>query len=215
MSRVPQQWNRPSVLGVTGTILCLAGCQLTAGPVSSPSANGANNLAAGVTVVAAPARRLLVTAGEDQNGSRLLALWVRIENTGNEPLAFNPENVVLTFADRSATVPFDRERANLLIERLDVAPTEEAAAEYVDEWALARRAGQQPILKRQLRDDLLAERLLGTEVVEGYLLFDTKQRTSSLDGALLEILLVRDSDQTMQRQVYHFANAPPPAAQTE
>jgi hypothetical protein len=189
---------------------CLGACQpflLPAAP--RPSGNQSNDLA-GVTIAAAPARRLLVTRDESQSGSRVLAIWIRVENTEREILTFNPDDVLLRFADGSASYTLDRDRSNALIERVVVAPTDEAAAEYPDLWTRTR----QPSLKQQLNDGLLTQRPLGSEAVEGYILFDTKQRAASIDGASLQILLIR-SDGTALRPLYHFAGAARSAARIE
>jgi hypothetical protein len=188
----------------------LAGCGLLfPSAAAEKSASQPNDLAANVTVAAQPARRLLVTREENQSHSRLLAVWLRIENTANEALTFNPDEVTLTFADGSAGYTLDRERANVLIERLNVAPTDEAAADYPDMWTQTRQLG----LKQQLSDALLTERSLGAEAVEGYILFDTRQPAAPLDGAVLHVLLSR-SDGTPLRQLYHFVSAAPPAGAT-
>jgi hypothetical protein len=190
--------------------ICFTGCALTRGRTEVPPATDPwQDLAPSISVAAQPARRLLVTTDDNQSSSRVLALWLRVENGNGETVAFSPDNVALVFADGTVGTALDRARANALIERLDIAPTDEAVADYPDLWALAGRASQQPNLKRQLSDGLLEERLFAAGTVEGYVVFDTKRSTSSLDGASLRVTLVRDSDRAELRQLYRFA-APEP-----
>lgn len=145
----------------------------------------------------------------------MLVVWLRLDNTTSETLAFNPDEVTLTFADGMASNTLDRARADLLIQRFEVAPTDEAAADYPALWALTLRPGQQPALKRQLSDGLLTQRQIGTESVEGYIVFDTRQRAASLEGAALQIPVVRSSDAMTLKQSYRFTSAPPAAARVE
>ena len=210
------RWRtRLTAVPATALMVCLAGCPLTSASNTGPPADPWQELATSVTVAAEPARRWLVTADENQSGSRLLVVWVRVESAGNEVVAFTPDNVALVFADGTTGVTLDRDRADILIERLEVAPTDEAVANYPDLWTIARRPDQQRNLKQQLRDGLLAERPLAAETAEGYLIFDTRQRTSSLDGASLQIILVRNSDGAKLRQVYPFARVSEPVQRTQ
>ena len=189
-------------------IATFAGCTSifpAAAPLPTPTA--ATVSSGGVNVAAAPARRLLVTRDENQARSRLLAVWIRLENTAGDELTFNPDEVVLAFADGSAGNTLDRERSSLLIDRLQVAPTDEAVADYPDLWSQVHQSG----LKQQLRDGLLTARSLGAEAVEGYVLVDTKQGAAPIEGAVLRIPLMR-SDGTPLQPVYNFTSAAPASA---
>lgn len=190
---------------MTALLLCLTGCPFTLPAHKQPPR--ATDESGTVKLAAASARRLLVTRDESQSRSRLVAVWLQIENAGSDPLAFDPDNVTLTFADGTSGVTLDRARADVLIDRLEVAPTDEAVADFPDEWTQARRTFMQPSLKRQLKDGLLSERSLSTEVMEGYLLFDSRQRAASFDGAVLQIVLLRESDGAQLRQLYRFASS--------
>lgn len=199
-------WLR-AALGVM-LIAGLSGCPLTPAPVpAAPTAQQAVDAATGVTVAAAPARRLLVTRDENQSRSRVLAIWLRIENPAGTVLSFDPDHVTLSFADGSAGSTLDRDRSSVLIDRVSVGPTDEAAADYPDLWNDANQSG----LKQQLRDGLLTARELGSEPLEGYIVFDTKQPAAPIDGAVLQIMLVR-GDGAVERVIYNFTSAPPATA---
>jgi hypothetical protein len=201
------RWSPIAVLAAA-MLASLTGCSwLLPPPAPLPTPTAATVASGGVNIAAAPARRLLVTRDENQGRSRLLAVWIRLENTAGDELTFNPDEVVLAFADGSAANTLDRERSNLLIDRLEVAPTDEAVADYPDLWSRVHQSG----LKQQLRDGLLTAQSLGAEAVEGYVLVDTKQGAAPLEGAVLRIPLMR-SDGTPLRPVYNFTSAAPAAA---
>jgi hypothetical protein len=155
-----------------------------------------------------PAYRLIATADEAQRGpSRLFALHARMHNEGNETFVLSPGNATLRFADGTAGNGLDRRRASALIERLKVAPTEDTAARNPHLAGVALDPAVQEQLRLQLIEGLLDEMSLGSGVVQGYIVVDTKQRLFSLAGAVLEVTLVRSADGARLRQLYRFSSA--------
>jgi hypothetical protein len=211
---VADGWERLLMLvGVLAAILGRSGCPLGQSPPSpSLQPDTPSDLAVSVTVVATPSHRLIATPEEAQGPSRLIAVHARLENGGSDAFLFNPANVALMFSDGTQGHAFDRQRAAALIERLEIAPTGASSPESPDLLARARTPGVQEQLKRQVIEDLLDERLLGSEAIQGYLLLDTKGRSASLDGAILHVSLIRARDGAALRQLYRFAGGSEAAA---
>lgn len=148
--------------------------------------------------------RLIISRKLRDAPSRLWAVHARIETFGNTPLRIDPEGARLILADGTHTHPLDPPRVEALLKRTEIGAGNLA---YLD--TRHPPTGLSGGAKRRIRNEILARPFLTGEVtrshpVEGFMIVDTKQEVSSLEGAVLEVEATRLDDGAFVRRLYRF-----------
>jgi hypothetical protein len=195
-------WLR-GVGGIVVLISSCAACGLLPGwrsaPVEEVTITSAKVEEEVIDVSATPVLRLVLVPPGPGPTSRLFAVYARVRNVGDEPLAFRPEAGRLLLPDGSSGVVFDRPRAAELIRRTELVQLDAPSADTL-------REPMRTQYKTQILTTLLDGAYLqpGQEVL-GYLVTDTGTSVSSLEGIALEVFATRASDQRVVRDSYQFA----------
>ncbi len=137
-----------------------------------------------------PAYRLIVAGRARDEPARLLVLLVRAENIDDETLVLRPDWSRIELADGSTRYALDQPRALAVLKRTSPA---RADLYYLDDDVQPPAGGLTPTQRRQAKADLRQRMLANTrlspgDAVEGYVVFDTGRRFSSLDGSVVELV---------------------------
>lgn len=171
--------------------LWISGCPQTA-PVVIPAAPTppAEVSPPRIVMSANPMFRLVIPPRSFDAPARLVAIFVRIQNIHDQPLAVRPERIVLELPDGSRRSVLDLPRALEIVQR-----TTPARAELL---YLERDRGlppggltylQQEYWRGRLRSELLRDSLIAPgEIVEGIVVVDTGRRFASLQDTVIEAI---------------------------
>lgn len=172
-----------------GGSICLAflatGCPRPSPPVPSTEPTPRLSIAAPrIQARAHPAFRLVIPPRPVHAPTRLIAVFVRIENIHTEPLMIRPDLIRLELPDGSARLALDKARAFAILKRSLLARFDP----YGDGKAnLGLSKSEQSQWERRFLDELLDDtRLLPGESVEGFIVVDTSRRFKSLDDTVVE-----------------------------
>jgi hypothetical protein len=133
--------------------------------------------------------------------SRLLVVYARLQNAGDQSILFRPEEMRLQLTDGGSGRVFDRARAVELLRRTnfgDPQPPTGEARTITTVWAEAALDDQ---VLHSLMD---ATDLSPGQVVEGFLIVDAGRPIASLEGAALEVVGTRAGDMAPVRDTYRF-----------
>lgn len=190
-----------------GLALAIGGCVPRSQPAASPM--GPVAAATDFTVVAVPAYRLVTGPSALDAPSRLLAVRVHIESTGQSSYVFAPGDLTIALPDGTHARIFDRARADELLRRTLLA---EADMSYL------LRPGHLPggtgtysseALAAMVETNLLSDGIFGPgQPLQGYVVIDTGHALMSLDGASFEVIARRQGDDIPARYAYQLATAP-------
>jgi len=143
-----------------------------------------------IALSANPLFRLVIPPRSLDAPARLVAIFVRIQSTHDQPLAVRPERVLLELPDGSRRSALDLPRAMEIVQR-----TTPARAEL---FYLERDRGlppggltylQQEYWRGRLESELLRDRLIAPgEIVEGIVVVDTGRRFVSLQDTVVEAI---------------------------
>lgn len=204
---------RGLVVGIA--IASAAGCGwLQTGQSPQRTTQVADGIASDVSVVGTPFHRLIVSASEGDDTSRVVVLFVRVESTAEAPFWVRPGEITLVNNDGTVGVALDRERARALLERSDVVVVDADPAAR-DPSGQDRTAVAQQAIRHVILDELLDEAAVQRDQpVRGYVVLDMRRAQSSLDGTTLQVGLTRSADGAQMRQRYRFDAAGVAAADT-
>jgi hypothetical protein len=198
--------NAVRLMGV-GLALAMAGC-VARSPSTAPHASPVV-AATDFTVVAVPAYRLVTGPNALDAPSRLLAVRVQIESTGQSSYLFAPDDLTIALPDGTHARIYDRARADQLLRRTLLA---EADMSYL------MRPGHLPggvgtysaeALAAMVETNLLSDGVFGPgQPLQGYVVIDTAHPLMSLDGASFEVIARRQGDDIPTRYAYQLATAP-------
>jgi hypothetical protein len=171
--------------------LLLAGCSLLPGWGRGSGAypEGPEAAASPAFVTAVPSYRLLIDTASPDSPSRLLVVHVRAAARAERSFSFGLGSVRLRLADGRFARVFDRERAAVLVRRTRLGA---ANLSYLHTNGGNHPPGGLPPQLQSSLEDYVLDHLLadGTvrpgEPMEGYVVIDTLEPLSSLDGAVLE-----------------------------
>lgn len=171
-----------------------------------------------VVFAASPAYRLLLGPEWADVPSRLLVLYARIENAGDQPILVRPGEMRFRLPDETSGRVFDRARAVELIRRTDcgvhdLSYVHKPPSEYFP-------GGLHSSIQSRLDDQMLGSLLDVVDLspgaaIEGFLVVDAGQPVASLDGALLELVGTRPGDSAPVHETYRFAATLPGAVTAE
>jgi hypothetical protein len=150
-----------------------------------------DDLATGVSVVGTPFHRMLVGTADPGSSTRLVILYIRIENGADEAFWIRPADITLVQADGTIGTGLDRERTLALLERRELVIVDaDPAARDIAAWDRTRVAQEE--LRIVIRDELLNESEVSRDAsVRGYLIVDMQRAQATLDGATLSVGLTR------------------------
>jgi hypothetical protein len=131
-----------------------------------------------------PAFRLVIPPRPVYAPTRLIAVYVRIENTHDEALVIRPDAIRLELPDGSIRLALDKPRAFEILRRSLLARFDP----YGDGKAnLGSSKSEQLQWERRFRDELLDETQLSPgESVEGFVVVDTSRGFETLDDTVVE-----------------------------
>ena len=133
--------------------------------------------------------------------SRLLVVYARVQNAGDQSIAFRPEEMRIQLTDGESGRVFDRARAAELLRRTNFGDAEPAAGGTRMVWS-------EVALDDQVLHSLMdATDLSPGQIVEGFLIVDVGHPVASLEGAALEVVGTRSSDMAPVRNTYRFVKA--------
>jgi hypothetical protein len=142
--------------------------------------------------------RLIVGPRWADSPSRLLVVYARVQNAGDQSIAFRPEEMRLQLADGESGRVFDRARAAELLRRTNFGEAEPPTGGTRMVWSEAA-------LDEQVLHSLIdATNLSPGQVMEGFLIVDVGRPVASLEGAALEVVGTRSGDMAPVRDTYRF-----------
>jgi len=156
---------------------------------------------------AALAYRVIVAPSLADRPSRVLVVRVRIDSFESGTLLFNPARVTLTLPGDIRARVLDRQRAAALLDR-----TQPGAGHlsYLHRPRSRRPRGgltrsERKLIKRRLKTKLLGVSALHrNRPLVGYLVVDTRVPVSSLQGAILNVVVHRATDRRPVRTSFRF-----------
>jgi hypothetical protein len=190
----------------------------TAAPAATPTAAPA---AAPATPAAAPAAapapsmfavsaiapyRLVASPAALDFPSRLLVVQIYLTTQTGETLHFTPEEVVITLPRGDRARVFDQARATELLVRTMLAQADFAYLAQGD----SRSAGgideyNRPQLTESVRQNLLSVSSFDANTaLNGYIIVDTGEPLTNLDGTAMEVVVHRVEDTTPVRKDFRF-----------
>jgi hypothetical protein len=175
----------------------------TEAPAATPAAAPASSIYS----ISALARYRLVASPEVFDvPSRLLVVQLYLTTNTGETLRFTPEEVVITLPRGDRARVFDQARATELLERTILAeadptylaPGEPRPAGGIDEY-------NRPQLTESVRQNLLAASSFNAaSALNGYIIVDTGEPPTNLDGTAMEVVVHRVEDTTPVRKEFRF-----------
>jgi hypothetical protein len=199
-----------------GLILVSNGCiprrtATTAPPAAPATAAGAPPAAATVsafTAVAVPRYRLVAAPALLDAPSRLVVVQLRMEATGDQRYTVSAGDVTIALPDGTHARIFDRARAGELLRRAILADADMAYRQRPDHVPGGIDAYSSAAFSEMVRNNLLGEGTVSSgQPVQGYVVIDTGQALTSLDGTSFEVIARRVGDYAPARYAYQYATA--------
>jgi hypothetical protein len=171
--------------GSIGLAFFAAGCPRASAPAPPTKPTPRFSIPAPrIQARAHPAFRLVIPPRPVHAPTRLVAVFVRIENIHSEPLMIRPNSIRLELPDGSIRLALDKARAFAILKRSLLArfdPYDDGKAN------LGLSRSEQVQWERRFQDELLDDtRLLPGESVEGFIVVDTSRRFKTLDDTVVE-----------------------------
>ncbi len=183
---------------MVGVALVASGCPFAAPPTPVPVAPTPRVIIPEPRIQARahPAFRLVIPPRPIGDPTRLVVVFVHIENIDDEPLVIRPDLIRLELPDGTTRFALDKPRAFEILKRSLLArfdapnPRGDGEPSRIKSKPGISRSEQQRWEKR-FRDELIANtRLSPGESIDGFVIVDTSRRFASLDDTVVEAVAV-------------------------
>jgi hypothetical protein len=206
-----EAWRRRTAraLAWAGLMIGMAGCIPRHTAVApAPAGPAAGATASEFTAVAVPVYRLVATRAQLDAPSRLLVVQLRIMSTGAHSYTVGPGDLTVALPDGTHARIFDSARADQLLRRTYLADADLSyllRPGHVPGGVAAYSSGA---LAQMVESNLLREGIVTPEQpLQGYIVIDTGEAMSSIEGASFEVIARRVGDYAPARYAYQLATS--------
>lgn len=166
----------------------------------------------GFFVAAVPVYRLATSQYLLDVPSRLLVLQVRVESTGQDSFTARLQDLGIVLADGTPARVFDTARARVLLRRTLLGEADLAYTAQPDHLPGGVSAFSRAALRDMVAENLLEGGSFGPgQPLQGYVVIDTGQPLTALDGAAFELVARRLGDDMPARYARQLGPAAAPA----
>lgn len=192
-----------SVAGLVVLSLAMCGCPRTAHYSSRPAPTPRTSIPAPrIQARAHPAFRLVIPPRPIHAPTRLVVVFVHIENIDDVSLLIRPDLIRLELPDGSTRFALDKPRAVEILKRSLLARFEPARPHDSGRSGSGLTKADQRRWERRFREELLSNTRLGPgEAVEGFVIVDTTRTFVTLDDTVVQAIAepVGATEDTLER----------------